>query len=633
MAYRRARLVLVVVLILTAGSVALSASTTVMEWGTQQAIAGGKWRLAHACALRWNRREPNNLVVQWLVWRISERVSDTQTEMKLRERFQERPKSNCRPVLEWAWDLASKHPESAYACQFAADAAYLAGEAKSGFEAAKRAVDLAPDDPYSYRVCGWLYFLIGDISQAVKEMMTATQIAPQSPVAWGDLGSLYLQREELAAAQEALLKSLAADPRYDVARLSLAEAYISSGDYAKAAQVSSQAIEGGRHAAMPYYWRAKAEQKQGEKDQAIRDLTAAIGYLPDLPTPYMWRARLYLDLRDADRALADLDRAATLDPERRKIYLYRGMAYHLAHRVGQSEADWGTFVKLSGSGAPGAHAELGAMWASWHEYDKAAAEYSEALNYAPDVRGFWALARVHEGRGDTGAAARAWADGLALAGAAGRTHMQRGIDRYEQGRFGDAMTDFTSAVRLEATTDAHYWRAMALTQLGRSKEAEADWPAGRALDHRSMADATFARGIAKYRCGDYTGAVADLSQVIGVWPAAKPYSYRCLAYQGLRQYEAMLSDSQHLVEQANDADAHLTRATAHYLLGSKKQALADTALAVERGSQDADILYRGFVIYRDLGHPREGKTVGASFLRIALSDDPRVHEVQEALRR
>ena len=93
-----------------------------------------------------------------------------------------------------------------------------------------------------------------------------------------------------------------------------------------------------------------------------------------------------------------------------------------------------------------------------------------------------------------------------------------GVDKYEQGDFQGAITDFSKAIEINPQdASAFLNRGVAKTKLGDYPGSIADFT--KALEiNPQYANALHNRGAAKAALGDYQGAIADYNKAIEVDP-------------------------------------------------------------------------------------------------------------------
>jgi tetratricopeptide (TPR) repeat protein len=231
-------------------------------------------------------------------------------------------------------------------------------------------------------------------------------------------------------------------------------------------------------------------------------------------------------------------------------------------------------------------------YAKLRQYDKAIADYSQALQLDP-----------------THAAA--------LCG--------RGCAYNNSGQPAIALDDESRAIDLDPkSVQAWCNRGIAFNKLGQPNRALADLSRAIDLDPK-FAPAWKNRGDAYDDLRQYDKAVADYSQALDLDPKyALAWKNRGDAYDDLRQYDKASAD----YSQAVDLDpklesAWLNRGAAHVRLGQLDKAVADFTQVIELDRKSASAWFNRGVAYADWGQP--DKAVADLTKTIELApDDPQL---------
>ena len=101
-------------------------------------------------------------------------------------------------------------------------------------EHARRAVELAPDDPEALRFLAIIEKILGRLEDAIAASRHATRVAPQVAAVWNGLGDALLAAGRNAEAAEALKRAISIQPAYVPAleRLELAELRLGDAEFA-----------------------------------------------------------------------------------------------------------------------------------------------------------------------------------------------------------------------------------------------------------------------------------------------------------------------------------------------------------------------------------------------------------------
>ncbi len=113
-------------------------------------------------------------------------------------------------------------------------ALFLDDDFRVAEEHARRAVELAPNDPEALRFLAIIEKILGRLEAAIAASRQATRVAPQVAAVWNGLGDALLAAGDNAEAAEALKRAIAIQPAYVPAleRLELAELRLGDAEFA-----------------------------------------------------------------------------------------------------------------------------------------------------------------------------------------------------------------------------------------------------------------------------------------------------------------------------------------------------------------------------------------------------------------
>jgi len=148
-----------------------------------------------------------------------------------------------------------------------------------------------------------------------------------------------------------------------------------------------------------------------------------------------------------------------------------------------------------------------------------------------------------------------------------RAYSSRGLLYAQLGRYDEAITDFSEAIRLNPQIVTWYTnRGLAYTKIGDYDRAIADYT--QAIDINSQdADAYFNRASAYLDMGSYDRAIADYTQAIDLNPTyTDAYNSRGILFVHTDDYDRAIADfSQAILSNPQYADSYENRGVAYYL--------------------------------------------------------------------
>jgi tetratricopeptide (TPR) repeat protein len=176
---------------------------------------------------------------------------------------------------------------------------------------------------------------------------------------------------------------------------------------------------------------------------------------------------------------------------------------------------------------------------------------------------------------------------LAQAPRAAQDHFNRGGSRYQKGDFEGAIADFTKTIEISSRLDSSNWQGGA--GLG---GATTNFDKVRVLD--PLAASAYAnRGLARYKLGDYEGAIADCDRALAINPRLyDAYNNRGVALYALKDYDRAIVDYDRAIAiNPRDAAAYNNRGTLYMDKEDHDRALADFDRAVALNPRLKDVYF------------------------------------------
>lgn len=257
-------------------------------------------------------------------------------------------------------------------------------------------------------------------------------------------------------------------------------------DYPRAIADYDQSLQLNPNYSTALHNRGSAYHMQGEYARAIVDYDAAIKIDPANANLRYDHGLSNHELDNYPVAIASYSEAIRLNPSDAEAFHRRGRAYYQQSQHQQAISDLNEALRLNPQSAE-AFDQRGEVYRQGiGDYERAAADYDQAVQLAPDVvdfrnRACWVRAAYLNREFDR---ARAHCDAaVQISNSAANTLDSRALVSLKQERFQDAWNDYDGAVRA-APESAHYLfgRGVAALRLGRSAEGQADIAAATALD-------------------------------------------------------------------------------------------------------------------------------------------------------
>lgn len=171
----------------------------------------------------------------------------------------------------------------------------------------------------------------------------------------------------------------------------------------------------------------------------------------------------------------------------------------------------------------------------------------------------------------------------------GKAFVNRGIAKYNSGRFQEAINDYTQAMRLLPDDPKPFNnRGNAKRELGQNTEALLDYGIAIRIDTNCF-EALTNRGITYGKLGKQKEAIADHNQAIRLQPNyALLYYNRATTNQTLGKYTESLPDYDQAIQlEANFLNAYYNRGLSNKNLGNYTPAIKDFKKVLELDATDA----------------------------------------------
>ena len=365
-----------------------------------------------------------------------------------------------------------------------------------------------------------------------KQFFDSNRSTNNLSVAYNNRGVTYSSKGELDRAIADYDESIRLDPKEAVTYKNRGQTHQRKGDLDRAIADFDQAIALSPKFAEAYLRRGAARGAKGDPDGAIADYSEAVRHDSRYVAAYNTRGVAYETKGDLAKALVDFRTALGIDPSSQTATagvrrLEQRLAVATKPAATQGAGDVAACNKATGDDAIAActrrieageargedlasvHLSRGIAWSGKRDYDRAIADYDEAIRLSPS------LARAYHRRGDAHAG-------------------KRDHDR--------AIVDFSEAIRLSPIAVTYNNRGHSYVSKRDDERAIADFSEAIRLDPK-LVQAYGGRGAALTRKGEHDRAIADLNEAIRLDPKlASAYNARGLAHERKGELEKALVD-------------------------------------------------------------------------------------------
>ncbi len=251
------------------------------------------------------------------------------------------------------------------------------------------------------------------------------------------------------------------------------------------------------------------------------------------------------------------------------VYNNRGRAWAAKGEYDKAIADYNQAIELAPKDT-NAYDDRGIAWAAKGEYDKAIADYNQAIELNPE------FASPYNNRGN------AWGD---------------------KGEYDKAIADYSRAIELNPKdADVYSNRGSAWADKGEYDKAFADY--NRAIElHPRDASIYYVRGNSWAAKGEHDKAIADYSRAIELNPKdANAYNNRGNSWKAKGEYGKAIADYSRAIELSpKQTIAYYNRGVAWVAQGKRDKAIADYNRIIELDPKDASAYWLRGRTYFDCG--------------------------------
>ena len=444
-----------------------------------------------------------------------------------------------------------------------------------------------------------------ELDRAIEDCTAIIQLEPEAR-SFVDRGNLWLRLHNADKAIADFDQAIRLDPHATPAFTGRGEARLIKKEYDQAIADHSEAIRLSPDDVVARYSRGQSWAEKGDYDKAITDYNAALKLDPECVAALNGRGLAWHRKTEYDKAIADYDSALRLDPKSAAVYYNRGLAWQFKNEFIKAVDDFDQAVRLDpryaaasqfagrasamvvGAGtvagippltplvprAPGpvdpAVVKAGAdnpfsnfsqnlqrdleyadlcvqcayVWGTAKEYDKAIADFNEALRFNPNLTGAYiGRGHAHWEKKEFDKAIADYDRALKIDPRAVIALMGRARARESLGQTDQAFADLDQAIKLDAKAPIAYaGRGYGWLRKKDGDKAIADFDEAIRLDPQ-MVSAYVGRGHARFDKKDYDQALADYDEAVRINPEIiETYLGRARIWSIKKEHEKALAD-------------------------------------------------------------------------------------------
>lgn len=475
------------------------------------------------------------------------------------------------------------------------------GAYEQAVEAFSRAIELFPENPYTYANRARCYWALGEFDHAEDDLLQALRRDASDMETFVCLGEVLTQNErydegiKVLHAAVSQLKNVFPEIRQLIgerAHYHLALAQLAVNDLDNALGNALQALLSAPESPFVYDLLGKIRLALGDNEDALKDLHKAITIEKNDADLYVSRSRIYMAAGDERRADVDLKSAVALTSGNADAAVALGCDLMDLENTGWSLESFSNAIRLEHDNALALYYRA---YLTAEEDSKAAfSDIEQALKADPGMidahmmRGYLlnSLGRADE-------ALLSFKTGVSLDPADAENQAVLGEALLEMQQFHEALTCFELALKLDARCDdACLGRATLFSNLGDHASALADAETVLQRDAGNV-KALYIRGVAMMEMGKTDDAVADFELALQSSDRDdRAHSLTGLAL-ALMEKGSMDEASARLDEAGSidpdEAEIHYARALLGEKLGNYDHAALHIAQALQ--ADDADDRY------------------------------------------
>ena len=213
------------------------------------------------------------------------------------------------------------------------------GDQQQAIEHYTKAIELQPEDSYTYRRRGYAHHREGEYDLAIQDFDKSLELDPDNALTYRRRGYAHHRKGAFDRAIQDFDKSLELDPDNALTYRRRGYAHHRKGAFDRAIQDFDKSLELDPDNALMYHRRGIAHYRKGAFDRAIQDFDKSLELDPDNALTYRHRGIAHYRKGAFDLALQDFDKELALDTDDSFSYFRRSLVWLCMSKWTSAESD------------------------------------------------------------------------------------------------------------------------------------------------------------------------------------------------------------------------------------------------------------------------------------------------------
>ncbi|MCK4422119.1 tetratricopeptide repeat protein [candidate division WOR-3 bacterium] len=171
------------------------------------------------------------------------------------------------------------------------------------------------NDPYIYRLAGYLAYIIGEIELAIENQKKSLKLLPDFPDTLYEIGISFFRMGKIKKAIDYFEKCIGKNPDFSMAYYWLGHCYYHTGDIDEAIDNLLKLIKHSPQSKIAHYHLGIAYHSKGNEEKALEHFKILEEAGVEYASLYFWMGNGYFLLHEITAAIKYLKKALELNPE------------------------------------------------------------------------------------------------------------------------------------------------------------------------------------------------------------------------------------------------------------------------------------------------------------------------------